>query len=144
MLAPAGIMGSPHIAVGPTVWALHVPHQSEASSAFRGSFTQTVGSFTPLLSFLEGSPRSGPYMSPRLTLLFPLGSRHFPSHSAFPAAGVHASQQQLLTSGVPLGYPDPKSSSFLLPRAISCGGMEHVVNLSRGKFLLGRSQDVQA
>lgn len=127
---PRRYYGLRPIAAGPTVWALHASHHSEASSSFRGNFTQTVGSFTRLLSFLEASPRSVPYTPPRLTQLFPSRSRHF-SISLSISSSWDLDQQQLLTSGAFLGTQTQRTASFSCPgpfplvdgaKASSCWG----------------------
>lgn len=128
---PAGIMGCPHIAAAPQSGPRTYP-TNQAGSAFRGNFTD-CGLFHLAVILSRSLPqkwtlyvsKAHSALSSLLKAFFHL-TQHFQHLGSRPAAASDL--------WCPSGYPDSENSSFLLPRAVSSGGMEHTSDLSEGSW----------
>lgn len=127
--------GLPSHSCGPTVWALHMSHQSEASSAVPGNFTD-CGLFHLAVILSRSLPqkctlyvsKAHSDLSSLFKAFFHL-TQHFQQLESRPAA---ASDLWCLSE-----YLESESSSFLLPGALSSGENGASSSLSQGSFCWG-------
>lgn len=133
-------MGCPHIAEAPQSGPCMCPTNLRPALP-SVAILQTVGSFTWLLSFLEVSLRSAPYMSPRLAQLFPLSSRRFSIPLSI-SSSWGPGQQQLLTSGARLGTQTRRAAPFSCPGPFPLREWS-MRKLEPRQLLLGRTPGVE-